>query len=209
MQRDRVVRVQEPLDDLLDVGSVSFDADEVAHRLDDLLAGEGRRVLGQTFRPSDHAVDRVGGDGRIRGVGPAQSAEAGGELVGPEAERLGLRAPPRDKVVRVDAVLLGPAGRERGGLVGAGGGVAGLGDHRLDLVPALRERAHDLPRDAFDLCPTVAHVPPSDAEPLGEEVAELDLVQHPRRTGVVEQRTTIDRLPPALDGLGQIRGDHV
>lgn len=93
--------------------------------------------------------------------------------------------------------------------MGPGGGVSGLGDHLLDLVPALREGPDYRLGHALDLRPAVVGHTPADAQRLAQGMAQVSLVEEAGRAGVVVEVPTVDGLPLALGGAGQVGDDDV
>ena len=120
------------------------------------------------------------------------------------------RLPLLDRAGHVD-VGLAVAGRERGD---AGGVVAAgcLCLHvLLDLQPASRELAQHPGRDALDFGHALDRVAPVDAEPGGELVAEVGLVEVAAGEPVgLQERLAVECAPLAVGGgAGHVGDDHV
>jgi len=192
---------EKPVDQSLQPGCGAGGTDAVGDGLDDLLAGEGRSQPGQTVWPGEEGVERLLGGRRGRLVRFLDATDAGVHLVRAEPEGAGLVFPLGDEVVGIDAVFLGLAGGQGGGLVGPGGGVAGLGDHGLDLVPPLGERLDHLVGDPVDLGPPLVDLAPLDAEPLGEQVAEVGLARKCSASTSPSSPRDAARDPTQLPGL--------
>ncbi len=198
---------EEPVGQALDLGRRRRRADGSGDLADDVAAGEARGALGQAMRPGEVLVEPLDvGVGQLRRAG-AVEARLDGPVVEPEGG--GPLLPGVGERVGIDRAVLRPAGGEGGLLAGAGRGVAGLGEHLLDLVAPLAELVDDRLGDAGDIRHAVDDGSPLDAEAAGEEVAEVGLVEVAAGGGVVEERPGVEGAPGVGDGVGEVGDDDV
>ena len=137
------------------------------------------------------------------------AAERAVDSVETQAEARCAPAPLRCEILRRTSPVLRPPRVERGDL----GGVATVRSvqfHcRLDLSAAARERT-DHPRgNPADLSRPLRHRCPLEAERLRELLAEVRLVQEPRRARVLVDEAPVECRPLAVRGSDGVRDDDV
>jgi len=140
------------------------------------------------------------------GIPAAACSSQARELVGGEPECGRAGHPLRGERDRVD-VAFGLAGGQRRHLRRGAGGLTAFSQPLLDGLPPLGERADDRLGDTGQVGGAVDHGVPGDAEPAGELVAQLGLVQVAGGLGVPVQPRRVQRPPAAVIGLHSVP-DH-
>ena len=106
-------------------------------------------------------------------------------------------------------VVLHPPGRVRGDL-GSSSRFAAVGSHvRLDLVATRRELVHHPHRHRRQIRDPSTDGAPLEPECLGDLVAELRLIQIADGLGPAVQRPGIQRGPPVVRPVHQVRDHHM
>ena len=175
--------------------------------LHDESAGEGRRSLGQAVRAckvGEELIDVKQGEWQGSMPVEARPDRLLVELVGS-----GSFAPGVDERVGVNSVILRASRGQGGSLASACRRVAGLGEHLSDLVPALAEIIDGRLGDSHDVGKTVDDRRPLDPQPLGQEVAEMSLVEVAARQGMVEQEPPLQRSPRTVHRERDVHDDDV
>ena len=168
--------VGEPVGEGVDVGDVGAGGEVLAPAADDVLAREGRGVIGQARRAGEVARRPARA---ARGVGGCQArrprSAARRSRVTRAGRRRGPASPGAGRCRRRVAWVAGGQGRDLGG---GCGGVAAFGERAEDRLAALREVADDASRGmpARSAAP-LHHRVPLDAQAARELGAELGLVE--------------------------------
>ena len=124
-----------------------------------------------------------------------------------EADLLGLRAPALPKALLGQVAVLGLPRLKGGDLAGAGGGVGRGGGE--DLRPPGREGAEMVGVEALDLGDAVGDLLPADAEPAGQLMAKVRLVDVAGGLRVVVDRRVVEPGPAAVRPAGRVGDEDV
>ena len=106
-------------------------------------------------------------------------------------------------------MVLHPSGGVRRELCGASSVEPVFRHVSFDLVASCGELVDDLHRDRRQIRDPASHRPPVDTQRGGELVAELGLVEVADGLGPVVQRPRIERCPPVVGPMNQVRDHHV
>ena len=205
LELHRVVRGQPAVGEsleALDVRAVSVGGGPVAQ---DVTAIEGAGVVGDAA----WGGHRLGGsrDVRLERLAGHPAIQQGGHLVTAEAELGRPSAPLVTQSVGRDVVGLGAAGLQRRDLRRPRRAAAVAGHVLTDLLPAGREVAHHLLRDAVDLRDTVGDGEPPHADAFDELCPKGCLVEEPGGPGVGVERLAVEggRAPGCPGRVGDDR----
>ena len=207
-QPDGVPAGQDPVGGGLEGGAVHRGAggQGLTQRLEQVAAVEPGGLRRQA-RGAEQ-VRREAGDRRRRRR--ASAAQGGGDqLRGLVSECAGRGGPPRpQRRLRLRDGFGGP-GREAGGLRGVRPRRAGRGHGGHDLLPPRREGREEVGREAGDLGDPLHRHGPGDPETCGELGAQHRVVQVAAGERVPVDGLRVDRGPPAVRAVQQVRHHQV
>ena len=200
--------VEDRVGQLLDQADVGAGQEPLRPGLQDVPAVERGRVGGQPVRAGQLAG---GDDDGVPVVQPGRlTVQQPGDLASVEAEPNGTGLPPGPQRALVELHLLRNTRVQRRDLRRLGGGLTALGEPGQDLTPALGEVLDHRTWDAGDVGGAVDHRGPGDAEPAGELITQMGLVEVAGGLGLPIQLPAIQRAPaPVVRRAGGVGDQHM